>query len=95
MPVAYAVAVIVLAVIGFLAWFARSQQRSALLTMREAELRQIAKIHEEGKKIDEQSEKKLDEVGNHGVDPRAMWLRDQKGVSGVSSSSTPGNQVQG
>lgn len=95
MPAAYAVAVIVLAVIGFLVWFARSQQRSALLAMREAELSQIAKIHEEGNKVDEQTAKKLGEVGNPAVDPRAMWLRDQKRVSDLSSPSTSGNQVQG
>ena len=90
---AYAVTAAVLAAIGFLIWFARSQQRSALLAVREAELRRIAKIHEEGEKIDAQTEKKLGEAGGTNVDPRAMWVRDKKRLPDLSGPAAPGNQI--
>lgn len=90
---AYAVGAAILAVIGFLMWFARGQQRSALLAVREAEIRQIARIHEEGKKINEQSEKKLDAVNDPGIDPRAMWLRDKKRLPDLPGPGAPGNPV--
>lgn len=90
---AYAVTATVLAVIGFLVRFARSQRRSALLAVREAEIRHIATIQEEGKKIDALSERKLDAVDHPGVDPRAMWLRDQKRLPDVSGAATSGDPV--
>ena len=90
---AYAIAVIVLAVIGFVVWIARGQRAKALLAARELEIRQIAKIHEEDKKIDEQTDKKLDEAGDPATDPRAMWLRDKKRVPDVPDPGTTGNKV--
>lgn len=93
MSSAWPIALVVLAVIGFLVWFSRSQQRSAILAFREAEIRRIDKIHEEGKKIDAQTEKVLEEVVHPAFDSRAMWLRDQKRIPDLSKPPAPGNTV--
>ena len=91
MSTAWPIALIVMTVVGCLVWFARSQRRSAILAFREEEIRQIAKIHEEGRTIDEQTESRLAEISDSAVDPRAMWLRDQKQLPHVSSAPTSGD----
>ena len=80
-------------VIGFLVWFARSQWRSALLAVREDQIRKIAKINNESKKIDEQTEQKINALADPDADPRAMWLRDKKRLPALPGPGAPGNPV--
>lgn len=90
----YAVAVIVLAVISFLVWFAMREKKAGIAVARaeasEATIKVIAKINEESKKRDEETEKKLEKINSPGDDPTAFWMRDDPQKRGVPNVSNAG-----
>lgn len=95
----YAVAVIVLAVIGFLVWFARREKKAGIAVARaeasEAGIKVIAKINEESKKRDEETGKKLGKINSPGDDPTAFWMCDDPKKRGVPNVPNAGQARSG